>query len=195
MSTHENSTSKHMTRLTRINDSIFTVREFLTPEECAAYIDLAERAGFAAAPLTTAFGPQHRPDIRNNTRVMIDDAERADELWRRAAEYVDVWDADWQPIGLNERLRLYRYDVGQQFDWHYDGCYERANGERSWLTFMVYLNHDFTGGQTAFEDAAVEPATGMALFFVHRILHKGRPVTSGRKYVLRSDVMYRYSGE
>ena len=30
----------------------------------------------------------------------------------------------------------------------------------------------------------------LALFFVHRILHKGEPVTAGRKYVLRTDVMF-----
>jgi hypothetical protein len=33
----------------------------------------------------------------------------------------------------------------------------------------------------------------MALVFVHRILHRGAPVTTGRKYVLRSDVMYRWA--
>ena len=178
--------------VSRINDSIFTVSEFFTPEECAAYIELTEEVGYAAAPITTAFGPRHRPDIRNNTRVMIDDIERAEQLWDRAAAHVDDWNDDWRPIGLNERLRFYRYDIGQQFDWHYDGCYERPNGERSWLTFMIYLNADFEGGQTAFENAVVEPATGMALFFVHQIRHKGQPVTQGRKYVLRSDVMYRY---
>ena len=41
---------------------------------------------------------------------------------------------------MNERLRFYRYDIGQQFDWHYDGYFERDNGERSYLTLMVYLN-------------------------------------------------------
>ena len=33
-----------------------------------------------------------------------------------------------------------------EFDWHYDGCFERENGERSFLTFMVYLNEGFAGG-------------------------------------------------
>ena len=39
---------------------------------------------------------------------------------------------------------------------------------------------------------AVVPEQGMALVFVHAVLHRGAPVTRGRKYVLRSDVMYRY---
>ncbi|MEQ1701420.1 MAG: hypothetical protein ABMA25_15030, partial [Ilumatobacteraceae bacterium] len=33
------------------------------------------------------------------------------------------------------------------------------------------------------------PKTGMALLFQHRILHEGAVVTSGTKYVLRTDVI------
>jgi hypothetical protein len=29
-------------------------------------------------------------------------------------------------------------------------CFSRENGERSQLTFMVYLNSDFNGGETKF---------------------------------------------
>ena len=35
----------------------------------------------------------------------------------------------------------------------------------------------------------VKPRQGMALIFAHPLLHKGEPVVSGRKYVLRTDVM------
>ena len=88
-------------------------------------------------------------------------------------------------MGVNERLRFYRYDVGQQFEWHYDGHFERDNGERSFLTFMVYLNEGFVGGETSFADlpfpatlpsGKVVPRTGMALVFAHALLHKGEPV-------------------
>jgi hypothetical protein len=37
----------------------------------------------------------------------------------------------------------------------------------------------------------IEPHAGMALLFQHRLLHEGSEVTSGVKYVVRSDVMYR----
>jgi hypothetical protein len=36
----------------------------------------------------------------------------------------------------------------------------------------------------------VRPATGLALVFMHRQLHEGAEVVRGRKYVLRTDVMY-----
>ena len=34
------------------------------------------------------------------------------------------------------------------------------------------------------------PQTGMALFFERPTYHKGEPLRSGRKFVLRTDVMY-----
>jgi len=37
---------------------------------------------------------------------------------------------------------------------------------------------------------SVAPETGTALIFEHDIWHEGAPVTKGKKYVLRTDVMY-----
>ena len=122
---------------------------------------------------------------------MIDDHARADNLWSRITDYIPHRIGDWQACGVNERFRFYRYDVGQQFDWHYDGAFEREYGQRSQLTFMVYLNGGFEGGETSIENLDILPRPGLALFFRHRQLHKGQPVISGRKYVLRTDVMYR----
>lgn len=174
-----------------ITEEIFTVENFFTPAECAACIDLAESLGFGDAPINTAFGPQMRKDVRNNSRVMLDDSERAAELWQRCEVFVPKFIVGWQAIGVNERLRFYRYDLGQHFEWHYDGAFERENGERSKLTFMIYLNDGFEGGETSFETMSIVPQAGLALFFVHQIRHKGQPVIRGRKYVLRTDVMYR----
>jgi hypothetical protein len=88
-------------------------------------------------------------------------------------------------------MRFYRYDVGQKFKWHGDGCFRRSNGEQCFLTFMVYLNDDFAGGETLFRDGVrIAPQQGMALLFCHWQKHMGDEVRDGRKYVLRSDVMY-----
>ena len=60
---------------------------------------------------------------------------------------------------------------------------------------MVYLSEGFEGGATAFHTHRpalhVLPECGMALVFYHRQVHEGMPVIAGRKYVLRTDVMYR----
>src|SRR5262245_40662902 len=156
-----------------ITDQIFTVTEFFTRDECRAAIAKAEASGFDAAPINGMFGPQMRPDVRNNSRVLIDDPQLAVDLWERARDYIPLKIGPWHAIGVNERFRYYRYDLGQQFDWHYDGAYERDNGERSQLTFMIYLNEGFEGGETSFEDAVIVAREGKALFFIHQIRHKG----------------------
>ena len=180
-------------------DAAFTVDHFLSVDECSELVKVAEDVGFEAATVNAPGGHQMLPDWRDNTRVTIDDSDRAAWLWGLAREFVPPVIEDARAVGLNERLRFYRYEPGQQFDWHTDGYFRRDNGEQSRLTFMVYLNGGIVGGETSFSDTAVTsrfadfsitPDTGLALFFDHMLLHKGEPVTEGRKYVLRSDVMY-----
>lgn len=180
-----------MPEYTYITDQIFTVDEFFTPEECEKHIALAEAAGFDDAPINSAFGAQIRKDVRNNTRVMIDDEALAADIYSRIQDYIPIHLHGWEACGVNERFRYYRYEIGQRFEWHYDGAFERENGERSKLTLLIYLNDGFEGGKTSFERLSIEPRQGLALFFVHELRHKGQPVVMGKKYVLRSDVMYR----
>lgn len=156
-----------MPEYTWITDEIFTVDHFFTPGECADCIELAESMGFEEAPINTGLGTVMRKDIRNNQRVILDDPARAEALWERIQDYIPQRLGYWSACGVNERFRFYRYDVGEQFEWHRDGCFERENGERSHLTFMVYLNEGFAGGETTLEGASITPRQGLALFFVH----------------------------
>jgi predicted 2-oxoglutarate/Fe(II)-dependent dioxygenase YbiX len=178
-------------------DNVFIIEHFLSAEECARHIDRSEQAGYEAAPITTSSGFVMAPDVRSNARVMIDDPGLAAELWERVSPFIPRNFPGWEPSGLNERFRYYRYDVAETFAPHYDGYYQRPNGERSKLTLMIYLNEGFEGGETNFFRSngalrlAVEPECGKALAFLHAQLHEGAPVTAGRKYVLRTDVMYR----
>jgi Rps23 Pro-64 3,4-dihydroxylase Tpa1-like proline 4-hydroxylase len=141
-------------------------------------------------------------NIRNNDRVNFDDPAYAHALWERAKQHVPEESAAGNPIGLNERFRFYRYEPAQRFKGHRDGVVERSPNEQSRLTFMIYLNEDFEGGQTVFYSetrnnslreivASIAPRTGMGLFFAHEWWHEGAPVLSGRKYVLRTDVMFK----
>jgi hypothetical protein len=187
-------------------DDLFVVHDFLTPDECDYYVTLSESAGYGDAPITTPGGFVMRKDVRNNDRVMVDDPRLAAELWGRLGPLVPPPSASWAPSGLNERFRFYRYDPGQQFDWHFDGSYERSPRERSAFTFMVYLSGGVAGGATEFnlrsfgrvgdDDPVirVQPEAGKALVFIHKVLHRGAPVADGRKYVLRTDVMCRWAG-
>jgi 2OG-Fe(II) oxygenase superfamily len=177
-------------------DLIFVIRDFTTPLECDAFIAKSEKIGYEEATINTAAGVVMDKDIRDNSRLVQDDPEMAARLGRQAEPFLPSGIENWQLTGFNERFRYYRYDPGQQFAPHWDGFFRRENGEESRLTFMVYLNDDFTGGETKFYrdngelTITVRPERGMALVFRHRQLHEGTPVIQGRKYVLRTDVMY-----
>lgn len=65
------------------------------------------------------------------------------------------------------------------------------------MTVMLYLNAPARGGETAFLDPheqdlteVVAPRAGRALVFDHRLLHEGSLLREGRKYAIRTDVMY-----
>lgn len=182
-----------MTTAARRDVKLWTVPNFLSADESAGLIERAMAMGCAPAPITTRMGPVMNEDIRNNTRAMFDDLELSAMLFERAKAHVPAEIEGWQLSGVNERLRIYRYEPGQRFAMHRDGCFRRNEREESFLTFMVYLNEGFDGGETEFpyESRMIVPETGMALFFIHHLLHEGCTVTRGEKFALRTDVMYR----
>jgi predicted 2-oxoglutarate/Fe(II)-dependent dioxygenase YbiX len=181
-------------------DRVFLLRDFLTAEECAAFVAHSEQAGYEEATITTAAGMVMRKDVRDNDRLMVDDPALAAAWWLRAEPFLPGRLRNRPALGFNERFRYYRYDPGQRFAPHYDGPFRRDNGEESLLTFMAYLNDDFSGGETNFYSfdgvlrVRVRPERGAALVFVHKQLHEGAAVEQGRKYVLRTDVMYGLPG-
>jgi predicted 2-oxoglutarate/Fe(II)-dependent dioxygenase YbiX len=177
------------------DESIITVSNFLSPDECEAFIRLTLAEGYEDAPITTFRGFAMRPDIRNNTRVMKDDLLLAGRLWERMKGFVPTHHrriGTWRAHGLNERFRYYRYTEGQYFKWHSDGPFIRSEEELSLFTAMVYLNDDFAGGMTDFQfGPSITPRRGMLLLFEHSLVHQGAPVSRGCKYVMRTDVMFR----
>ena len=188
-----------MNIITHIDHRIIEIPEFLPVDFCQDVIARAESIGFERAKITTPGGQVERLDIRDNYRVFFKDFDLAKDLFQRLPlDHISPFGAT-RATGLNELFRIYRYDPGQQFDWHQDGFYQSPDGFRSRFTFMVYLNACFSGGGTSFadwhntpefEDFAIVPDVGKALLFYHPIGHRGDPIIEGRKYVLRTDVMY-----
>ncbi|KAF1070818.1 2OG-Fe(II) oxygenase [Variovorax sp.] len=167
----------------------FSVERFLSVDECAALIALAEREGFAAAGVRTADGPKAMPAIRNNERAMLAAPEWVALIWQRLRQ-VELPQLEGESaLALPRELRFYKYLPGQRFKMHKDGPW-REDGRTSRLTLLVYLNDGFTGGDTDFRDFRVKPEAGAALLFVHDTWHEGAAIEAGTKYVLRSDVMY-----
>lgn len=166
----------------------------MSRDECNDWIGKTKEVGPEVATINTLGGTAVRTDIRNNRRVIFEHQELADLLFDRVTANVPEQIHGSTLVGVNERFRCYEYNKGQYFAPHLDGFFERNPSERSYYTFMVYLNDGFEGGETVFlvePEKVIKPSTGMALFFQHPIIHTGSEVISGTKYVLRTDLMYR----
>jgi len=176
----------------------FVLYDVFTKEECEKLIQDSEKRGYDLALVNVGGGQQRKmTDLRNNTRNIWDSHEEAEQIFSRIREYIPEEWKSRRVLGLNERLRFLRYDKGEYFQPHFDGSYVRDNGERSYITIQIYLNEGFKGGSTTFlgwqnKEDRVEfvPKTGSILIFQHDILHEGSELKKGRKYTIRTDVMY-----
>ena len=162
---------------------------FLNFDECAALIERVEAIGFEDSYIISNGEKIVAKEIRNNQRVILDDLNLANKLWEKIISSLSLKVEGWVPVGLNERFRFYRYTENQLFRLHKDFPFVRNNQE-SKLSFIIYLNESFKGGQTDFRQFEISPKTGRAIAFDHDLLHEGKSVLSGIKYAVRTDIMY-----
>ncbi|MFP5392969.1 MAG: prolyl hydroxylase family protein [Gammaproteobacteria bacterium] len=173
------------------NAGAFVIENFFSSALCQHYITLGEEMGFRPSDVGFPDGARRAEEVRNNDRVVFEDATLAATLFERARPLLPPAIDHRVLSGFNERFRFYRYGPKEYFKWHRDGSVERLPDEASCLTFLIYLNDDFEGGATEFRRDVIEPRAGSALVFPHKLTHQGREIISGTKYVLRTDVMYR----
>ncbi len=129
--------------------------------------------------------------IRNNSRLIHIDNSLAIKYWNKLAQFCPKEIESTKAIGLNEQFRFYKYETEQKFKRHIDGRFKRNEQEQSRITFLIYLNDNFIGGETKFDNITIKPKTGTALCFIHEQKHEGVSISKGEKYALRSDVMYK----
>ncbi len=182
---------------------LFSLRNVMSPAECAKLIELAEQLGFQPAGLATGDDTYRvKERTRNNLRVMFEDTSFAEGLWARVADHVERRFQNHVAVGLNWRFRVYKYPPGSTFAPHVDNRTPLPDGRITLFSFMIYLNHNFRGGETTFFERrragqkkltmqrSIRPRTGAALVFDHLLYHEGSLVVSGHKYAVRSDVVY-----
>jgi hypothetical protein len=171
----------------------------LTAEECKQLIEASERSGYTEALLNIGDNQEILDtSYRKSSRFIIDDKLFMSKLWSRICDHIPVTFKSQKVCGLNERLRFLRYDSGDYFKPHYDGRYLKPDGsEFSLITIQIYLNEDFSGGETTFlskstdDRLEVVPKTGMILIFDQTLYHEGSELIDGRKYTIRTDVMFK----
>ncbi|KAH6888034.1 hypothetical protein B0T10DRAFT_460687 [Thelonectria olida] len=168
---------------------------------------------------TTPTRPKRGEAVRVNDRFQVDDCNLARRLWEETGlrdallEYEnaqDVWGGEL--VGLNPNIRVYRYSKGQYFDCHYDDSnnlllsLDKPTPVKTTWTLLLYLTsaaEGCVGGETVFyphdrkspkEEIVAPLETGMVLLHKHGddcLLHEGREVTAGEKWILRTDLCVR----
>ena len=180
--------------------AIGMIADFLSPEICD-WLIVQGRERLARAKV---FDRQTGAAVVNQARTnsaaefLLDDADIVLLLVQtRIAAFAGA------PFYLLEPANILHYEVGQSFEPHHDwfnveepgeAAEMRARGQRV-LTFLVYLNDGFEGGETDFPEAGLrfKGQRGEALYFhntdasgapARRTRHAGLAPTSGEKWIL-----------
>ena len=164
------------------------VRGLLLPEECRFLTTLAEprlEPSYIVAPDGSRRPHPTRTSAGTSFGPMDEDLI-VHALNRRIAAVTGT-DVNW-----GEPLHILRYAPGQEYRPHVDTLPGVAN-QRQW-TMLVYLNDDYQGGATEFDQLGLtvrgEPGDGLLFRSVDaagrpdpRTRHAGLPVTSGTKWL------------
>lgn len=179
---------------------IIEIPNFLSKEECDHLIEVAKQKGMEKSMVYADTGDVVDPDVRISEQTWIYDVddEIVAETSRRIAELTNV------PVENQEAMQLLHYTSGGKYNPHYDACdgdedqcarMNKGGGPRI-LTFIVYLNDNFEGGETDFPHIGikVKPEQGKAVIFKNvdaftsdiyqESLHAGLPVKDGEKWML-----------
>jgi len=198
----------------------FRIDDCLSRDEADVLAALSERVGYSK------FAPAIRtpPGMRQNKAShWIASPSVADALLTPLFERIQHLlpaEIDGSALypGLSHRVAHYKYDDGDMFNRHTDGCWpgqsvsklgddiEEWPGAESMLSMLLYCSDEedgVQGGETRLfpfngdSPVDVSPTKGSALFFRHgfgadSVLHQGLPVSgSTPKYVVRLNVLYR----
>jgi hypothetical protein len=178
---------------------IRVIEGFATPMECRWVIDAARAHLGPATVFDHQTGALVLDPARNNSAVslMFEEMDVISEILRTR-----ISAATRVPVPAFEPAQILRYEVGQEFVPHYDFMDENSPGFLEELaghgqriaTFLIYLNEDYEGGETAFPTAGLQcrGRTGDAIFWANLdtagrpdplTLHAGLPPTSGEKWI------------
>jgi prolyl 4-hydroxylase len=178
-----------MTATNHLGD-IYTIPGFWDEAMCRTCIEATEASGYFPDTVETD-NAKDNTESRTNYRVIFTSSELADGIWQGLNEVALPAIAGFTPYGINPSFRFYKYLPGQSFNRHIDRGIEISDDEKSCCSLLIYLNDGFSGGETVFDSIALQPATGTAVIFPHKLEHAGAEVTNGVKYILRTDVIYR----
>lgn len=175
------------------------MESFASPDECAWLIERA-RDRLHRATVVDDAGMMTIEGARTNSgfEFLLADMDLVIEAIR-----LRISAATRLPLPLFEPVQVLHYAPGEEFSPHHDffdpelpghAAVIREHGQRI-ATFLIYLNDDFEGGETAFPRAQIRyrGKAGDALFVANvdrsgrpdpSTLHSGTPPTTGEKWIL-----------
>lgn len=182
--------------------SVATADGVLSPAACAELVATAEARGYDRA---TSRGPKFGEAARDHGRQSFTDAALAQRIFDALAPALaQLRVGRAEPVGLNPRIRVYKYAQGEHFGAHVDDSETVPGLGTTEYTLLLYICADgLVGGETAFfgrrgaELCRVAPAAGRCLLHRHGpqcLEHSSLPVQKGTKIVLRSDVAFAEPG-
>jgi len=166
---------------------VFEIDNVFTTEVCDSYISRAETLGLKVQSQT--FDSNSGSKRTSTTWYMP--YKEVPELIELATKLTGL------PSSQFEEPQIVRYEMGQQFSWHYDAIptSQNNNGGNRLATLLVYLNTLplSSGGATCFKDLNIQikPEQGKALLFFpcfangspdDRTMHSGQ-ICSDTKWI------------
>jgi hypothetical protein len=160
--------------------------DFFSVEECEFIIEYTENKALFERSLVEYNDNESKASVtRTSYSAFLKNRQKPvfQAIYQRVSELLQV------DVTYIENLQCVRYGEGQQFKPHFDS----GPTNHRLHTLLVYLNDDFTGGETYFPElnASVKPTRGTALYFLNRTAdntvflysaHAGLPISQGQKY-------------
>ena len=177
--------------------NIEEIDNFLTDEECEKIIEMT-KGKLTPSHVYTDVKDLNITENRKSEQCWFDDnIPFIKRISDKIKEYTKMSD------NYYEQLQVVNYGPGGFFVPHYDACdgdekyCKRMNKDKGprYITFLVYLNDNFEGGETIFPviNKLVKPKKGKAVIFknvdingniINQSLHGGEPVRLGQKWII-----------
>lgn len=162
-----------------VAEGIWLTGELLEPDERAWLLALSHENGYHEA-VEKAHGRHNRecplslPDVANKIASRLNSEIREGKL------------VEFCVSEISSSLLCCLYQPGDSVVRHFDGPRQIKDGMWSAFTLVLYLNDGFTGGATGFPKLGIELVAppGHGILFKHRLLHEGKTVVTGEKYVI-----------
>lgn len=110
--------------------------------------------------------------------------------------YLDQRGIEWTLSGISDYIHYAHIKENQMIGIHSDtgSVFDPIENRYSKFTLLTYLNNEFGGGETVYyvdeEKIEIKPETNKTIIFDIELFHEGKKVLEGRKYWLKTDLIY-----